>query len=323
MIERTPTEFRDAYDQWKKTAPSNDSDILPDKPRSATAQKRADKLSFLRAILAWREMRESRDPLQTNFLQSGTDDEIANDDGTFTIPKRDIECVWEDRPTIKEMISPLGDVDFKKSYDNVISYNGHGFTFKYLRERLIPDQESSKNKELIECRVDGKKVKKPRVGYGEEYRSRVFNEKGEQLEADDKGLLMKSVVRLGFLEFSDAISNEIHPRGSLMKWHPGPWGEIRNGPGTPNGLSENFFPPPEIRRLNPLERLIAIEDAIAANDNLAPDHAKTLDTVMTAGNFREVGEQFGFKGKTAERHGKRLVLEASKELSEVLERLAA
>jgi hypothetical protein len=134
---------------------------------------------------------------------------------------------------------------------------------------------------------------------------------------------MWAITRLGTLLFSDAKSDERYPRNSLLSWRPGKFGTPINEPGTPNGLSENFFPPPEIPGLNPLERLIAMEDTIAANDNLSSDHVKTLDAAMTAGNFREVGEQFGFRAETAERHGKRLVLQASKALSQVLDKLAA
>jgi hypothetical protein len=322
MMERTPSEFRNFYNEWRKTAPPNDSDIIPDKPRSTKAPKLADKLTFLKAMLAWREMQESRDPLQTNFLQSGTDDEILNDDGTVTFPERDVECEWEDRPTIKEMTNVLEGVVFKKSFDNVISHSEYGPT-KYLRSRLVPDRYAPENYEPVEHWKDGKKGKRPRIEF-EQYESMVFNEKGNaRRETDKKGYLMWAITRLGTLLFSDAKSDEKYPRNSLLSWRPGKFGTPINEPGTPNGLSENFFPPPEIPRLNPLERLIAMEDAGAANDNLSPEHVMVLDTAMVAQNFTVVGEAFGFRGKTAERHGKRLVLEASKAFSDVLERLAA
>ena len=50
---------------------------------------------------------------------------------------------------------------------------------------------------------------------------------------------------------------------------------------------------------------------------------KVLDAAIVARNFAVVGLAFGFKGKTAERHGKRLVLEASKGFSAVLQQIAA
>jgi hypothetical protein len=37
MIERTPSEFRNFYNEWKKTAPLNDSDIIPPKPRRSAS----------------------------------------------------------------------------------------------------------------------------------------------------------------------------------------------------------------------------------------------------------------------------------------------
>ena len=66
-----------------------------------------------------------------------------------------------------------------------------------------------------------------------------------------------------------------------------------------------------------------MEDAVAANDNIDPKKAKVLDVAISSPNFEVVGNQFGYEGKTAERRGKRLVLEAAKAFDKVLEALAA
>jgi hypothetical protein len=323
MIERTPTEFRNSYDEWKKTAPANDSDIIPDKPRFAESTRHAGMRLDLKSMLAWRETKESHDPLQTNFLQAGQDDDIFSDQGTKNVPKRDAECEIEDRPTINEMYKAIESVVFKTSLDSVISYSEYGPT-KYLRKRLIPDLYAPQNNELIEYRGHGRKLKRPRVGYGQAYQSTAFNEKGSPRKAGDKrGYPMWPVTRLGYLHFSDAESHPEYPRGSLVSFRPGKFGRPITEPGAPSGLSETFFPPPEIPRLDPLERLLAMEGVIAANDNLSPEHVKTLDIAVSAQNFTVVGEAFGFSRKTAERQGKRLVLEASKAFSEVLEQVAA
>jgi hypothetical protein len=298
FMERTPAQFRAIYNDWRKTAPANDSDIIPDKSRSESP-RHAGMCADLKAMLAWREMKESGDPLQTNFMRAGMDDEIFDEDRTSTYPKRDVECEWEDRPTINEIMNALKGVIFKTQCDHAVMF-WRGFTV--WTERRVPDTEAMEKAGAL----------KALVGYGEEYNSDVF----------PKSKLM-SIVRLGDLRFSDARSHGRHPRGSLMYWNSGPWGQPANEPGTPNGTSENFFPPPEQRRLNPLERLIAMEDANAANDNLSPQHVKALDTALTARNFTVVGEAFGFQARTAERQGKRLVLEATKAFSAILERLAA
>ena len=66
-----------------------------------------------------------------------------------------------------------------------------------------------------------------------------------------------------------------------------------------------------------------MQEATFANDNLSPERVKVLDLAIVAPNFTVVGEAFGYAGKTAERHGKSLVLDAAKGLSSVLQQLAA
>jgi hypothetical protein len=287
VIERTPTQFRNFYSEWKKTAPANDSDIIPDEPRFAETPKHAGMCADLKAMLAWREMKESKDPLQTNFLQSGMDDEIVSEDGGATVPIRDNECELEIRPTVNEMLDAVKGVVFKTRCDHAVIF-WRGFTVS--TERRVPDLAAREN--------DGA------IGYGEEYESTTF-----------PGCKMRSIVRLGELHFSDAEGYELHPRGSLML-------QI-DKPGTPNGLSKKFMPPPEHQRFNPEERLIAMQEATFANDNVSPEHVKVLDEAIVARNFTVVGKAFGFAGKTAERRGKRLVLEAAKGFSAVLQQVAA
>jgi hypothetical protein len=69
--------------------------------------------------------------------------------------------------------------------------------------------------------------------------------------------------------------------------------------------------------------LIAREERIATNDNIDPKHAQVLDAAIVSPNFEAVGTQLGYSGKTAQRQGKRLVLQACKSFSEIKERFAA
>jgi hypothetical protein len=288
VIERTPTEFRKIYDAWSMTAPPNDSDIIPDKPRIGDNPRHAGMCADLKAMLAWREMKESKDPLQTNFLQAGIDDEIVSEDaGAAILPTRNHERGLEIRPTVDEMLDAVKDISFKTRCDYAVIF-WRGFTVS--TERQVPDLDVPENDGLI--------------GYGVEYKSAAF-----------PGCNLKPVVRLGRLRFSDADGYARQPRGSLMF-------QI-DKPGTRNGLSKKFMPPPEHQRFNPEDRLIAMQDAAFANDNISPKHAKVLDAAIVAQNFSEIGKVFGFTKKTAERQGKRLLVDACKGFDEVLKQLVA
>lgn len=293
----TPTEFRTHYNNWKKTAPANDSDIIPDKSRSTERQPRhAGMCGDLKAMLAWRDMNDSKDPLQTNFLQAGFDDEILGDDGSVTLPTRQPECEMETRPTVNELLQACERVKLKTRYDKIVSHYG-GFVFSYFREKRVPDLTAPENIGLID--------------FGHGYDSNIFFEPRADGRDKPKPIKMTPVVRLGDLYFSDAEGYAVQPRCSLRF-------QI-DKPGRPKGLSDRFFPPPEQERFNPLERVLAMDDAIVANDNLSPEHTKALDAALSAKNFAEIGKAFGYSGKTAERQGKRLLRGAC----EALERIAA
>jgi hypothetical protein len=268
-----PTEFRNFYYAWKLTAPANDSDIIPDKPKVADNPRHAGLCADLKSMLAWKARYESTDPLQTNYLQHGEFDVILNDDGSKESVKQDSEGNLKEQ-SAEEIMAAYEDVVFKKRYDNVICYTDY-CTFTYKRERLIPDLDAPKNKEPIAYWHKGKRLEHTRIDFGEEYESPVFG-------------LMKSVTHLGTVTFSDTDLDPRHRLGSVMRFGPGRFGKpvVRR---TPKKLSGRFLPPPEVQRFNPLERLIAMEDAIAANDTpVAERDAFHLVPIARAGLERQV-----------------------------------
>ncbi len=272
-------------------------------------------------MLAWRALTESTDPLQTNYLQYGEFDVMFSTDGSKESVKLDSEGDLKEQ-SAEEIMTHYEGVVFKKRYDSIICQTDY-HTFTYQRERMIPDLDDPKNFELIEYRHKGKRLFRPRIGFGEKYNSEVFSRTGGLKRASkEKGLQMESIVRLNNMEFSDTDLDLRHPLGSVMRFSQGRFGKpiVRR---TPKQLSGRFLPPPEVQRFNPLERVIAMEDAVAANDNIDPKKAKVLDVAISSPNFEVVGNQFGYEGKTAERRGKRLVLEAAKAFDKVLEALAA
>jgi hypothetical protein len=145
-MNRTPTEFRIVYNEWKKTAPANDSDIIPDKPKESETPRHAGLSGELKPLLDWRARYESTDPLQTNYLQAGEFDVITTDTGKESV-KLDSEGNLKEQ-SAAEIIRAVEDVVFKKSFDNVVCYTDY-HSFTYQRERLIPDLDAPKNKETI------------------------------------------------------------------------------------------------------------------------------------------------------------------------------
>ncbi|MDA9487942.1 hypothetical protein XI08_01575 [Bradyrhizobium sp. CCBAU 11361] len=250
-------------------------------------------------MLAWKSMKEYSDPLQTNYLQN--DREVPDEDEDGEAKYRDVLRALNDGPSAEKMVSAFSNgIIFKDSYDTIICYtrkrDGTVATHRSRRAKLVPD---------LQCIANVSGVP-PKIALSTEYKSAAF-----------PGCLLRSVVRLGKVTFSDSDLGS-KPLGSVLRWNIG-----QKKTGKPKGGSERFFPPPPKQYSDPLERLIAMEDAIAANDNLTSDQIKTLDAAITARNFADVGIAGGFTGKAAERQGKRLALEASKALSVILERLAA
>jgi hypothetical protein len=308
LTNRTPTEFRNFYNEWKKTAPANDSDIIPDKPKEPANPRHAALCDELKPLLAWKAHYESTDPLQTNYLQPGQFDVMFSDDNTKETVKLDTEGDFKEQ-SADEIMKAVADVVFKKRNDIVVC-NADYHTFSYRRERLVPDLDAPQNKELIKYWHKGKELERGRIGFGEEYESPVFGQK------------MKSVTRLGTVTLSDTDLDPRNPFGSVMKFNSGQFGKpvVRR---EPKKLSGRYRRPPEVQRFSLWDRLIKREDGLAANDNLDPKHVAVLEAAIVAPNFETVGYQFGYTGKTAERQGKRLTLAACKAFSEVLERLAA
>ncbi|MBS7704750.1 hypothetical protein [Chelatococcus asaccharovorans] len=68
-----------------------------------------------------------------------------------------------------------------------------------------------------------------------------------------------------------------------------------------------------------LNRIVDMEVAAIVKAKLPPEQRTALDVAIFAESFRSVGEAFGKVDKNAERHGKRLVLQATKELQKILE----
>jgi hypothetical protein len=311
LTERTPTEFRNIYNEWKKNAPANDSDVIPDKPKVSASPRHAGLCADLKSMLEWRALYESTDPLRTNYIQDPNDELVDDDDHdhdkTTEGVKRDPERALKDGPSDEAMLKAVEGIAFKTVYDNIICQPGSA----YRRERLVPDLDALQNREMISYWHKGKKCERPRVEMGSPYKSVVF---GGTIE-------LKSVVRLNHMKISESDQDELRPLGSVISW--GWWSNGEKKKKAKQRGGDKYMPPPPVQILNPEELLIAREERIAANDNLAPHDAAVLDAAIVSPNFQTIGGQFGYSGKTAERQGKLLVLAACKSFYELKERLAA
>lgn len=271
VTERTPTEYRAILDAWRETAPSNDSDILP-QTRLSASPRHAYLADQLAVLLRWRTHRESNEPVQTNFLQADNDN---NEVGEISSPKRDTDCELEIRPSPAEIMTAL---------EGVI-----------LREKL--------NGTLVP------------VGGDIEYETEM-----------DNPPRWRPFVRLGGLQFSVTEGSLAYPRGSLTFWKAGNhWERPIDSTGTPKGSANPKLPPTKapLERTTQCDALASKQEATYLNDNLAPDDIAALDASLSSDSFRALGETLGYRGKTAERRGKRRLLLAARNLATVLEKLSA
>lgn len=292
-----PTEFRTYYNEWLKTAPANDSDIIPDKPKVPARPRHAGLCADLKSMLEWKALYEPVDPLQTNYLQDPhdefIDDEDHGEDEKSEAVKRDVERLLNDGPSAEEMMKAVEGIDFKPKYG-----------------RLLPDLCATQNHETaIFYWLNQRQYKRPRVVLGHPYESSLFK------------ISMKPVVWLNHVKLSDSDHNELRPRGSVISW--GRQADNAKAKQAMRRGGERFFPPAPAQILNPEERMIAMEERAAANDNLATHHAVVLDAAITSPSFKAIGTAFGYREKTAERQGKRLVLEAARAFSKLKHQLAA
>ena len=309
----TPTEFRNFYNEWKKTAPANDSDIIPDEPKESVSPRHAELFDKLSPLLTWKESYESTDPLQTNYLQDPNDefidDEDHDDDKNSEGVKRDVERLMNDGPSAEQMMKAVEGIAFKTVYDNIVCQTDYAW-FTYRRERLVPDLDAAQNHEpVIAYWYKQQKLLRPRVTLGIPYDSTLFKIK------------LASAVRFNHLKLSDTDQDERKPLGSITSW--GWYDDANKAKNAKQRGGDTFNPPPPVQILNPEELLIARQERIVANDNLDPKHAAVLDAAIVAPNFETVGCQFGYTGKTAERQGKRLTIAAAQAFSDLKQQHAA
>jgi hypothetical protein len=115
----TPTEFRNFYDEWKKTAPPNDSDIIPPKPRRSASPRHNDLSKELQGLLFWRHISKAVQPLSTNWMVPDNDNDAGKEDDEPRASVRSTECEHIIRPSEDEMMEAVENVEYETRIYNM------------------------------------------------------------------------------------------------------------------------------------------------------------------------------------------------------------
>lgn len=365
----TPTDFRTAYEEWAKTAPARDSDIIPDGPRKSRNPRHSELADELRELLLWRNLMRPIWPLSTNLLEPDNDNNIERDEDDARAPPRSTDCADVIRPSVEEMMEAVssivfdergrpisGDFEVRKpengepaqTYQPIKRLGGlrfgvsdsnqlNGWKLSPTRGALIAWHasenhfgylpEDSKG-EPLGPKEDKQSVKQ--IEKSNDFFAKLF-------DTSPPRYIPKGVVRKANVVNRDDSTETNSPANSL------PLNEARAYYGLPPAANDNrpALPCGSRRVCDSFighhrhtavqdepnneadEWLIKTGEALSIRAKLPAGYVKLLDTAMTASNFADIGNTVGYRGKNAERHGKRLVLDACQALARIMTDKAA
>ena len=115
MPTRTPTEFRELYYQWKKTAPREDSKIFGDKPKWSEKPRHREHAAELAPLLRWRDLHRTAEGDTSLWLAEAADydgytNADAEEDNEKPAASREVLRALEYRPRVTEIMARLNDV---------------------------------------------------------------------------------------------------------------------------------------------------------------------------------------------------------------------
>lgn len=368
----TPTEFRDHYNEWRKTAPANDSDIIPPMPRHSASPRHKDVSSELGGVLFWQRLAKPVQLLATNWMMPADNDNEADDeeDDEAREPTL-VECEHVTRPEPGEIMSGLVGVELEMRHGRSVPLPGplveYGpeevFSWKSKKTGLTltgTTRAVARLGSLRFCTVDCENAKRsPTRGSLITHKGyRVKDEFGAPLGGDEKDEEAREQSNRYFAALFNAKPHRYITGGRLKSgpkskspFPPLPpvtmsVNEARafcglspavptndNRPALPCGsrdVSELFLgnrvaPDSTHQRYeyDPTEWLTRPEQSAALRSKLSSEDVTALDTAICAANFAEVGQAFGYEGKTAERQGKSRLIAANRNLSTILQAEAA
>lgn len=364
----TPTDFRTAYQEWAKTAPTRDSDIIPDGPRKSANPRHSDLADQLKELLLWRNLMRPIWPLSTNFLEPDNDNNTERDEDDARAPLRSTDCADVIRPSVEEMMEAVSSIVFDErgrptSGDFEVRQPEDGESAQTYPpiKRLgglrfgVSDSNQLNGSKLSPTRgsLIAWHASEDRFGYLPE------DSKGEPLGPKEDKQSVKQIEKSNefFAKLLNTSPHRYIPKGVVRKANvinrelmkpssPAvslPLNEARAFYGLPPAANDNrpALPCGSHRVCDSFighHRHTAVHDdpsneadgwliktgeALNIRAKLPAAYVKLLDTAITASNFADIGNAAGYCGKTAERHGKRLVLDACHALSRIITAEAA
>lgn len=352
----TPTEFRTSYDEWSKSAPANDSDVIPPAPRKSVRPRHADLSKEIDVLLLWRHISATVEPLSTNWMAPDNDNFVVEDDEEPRTT-RSMDCHVEVRPSLDEIEDAIDtdDVEYGAFYKNSVQAENGSLlddvrpivrigTLRFHSQDSDGSRWSPTRGSLIRWDAGPDRLGfRPVENYGEPKGPSDIGDNEEDIERAN--LFFAELLNAAphrYVQSSPKNRRKLSdaPRPPLpsttlslsdarkfCKLHPLPHGNDNRAalPSGSRAVSDSFVghhrpfasdsrPSGEI----PEERLIRMEESKGLRAQLSRNDARALDLGICAANFSEIGEAYGYKGKTAERQGKQHLLTACKNLSALL-----
>jgi hypothetical protein len=295
----TPSAYRKAYAHWAANAPANDGDLIPRDAHTTSPRhgKIAEKL--LRPLRTWRAATNPDPALTTSWLRYDLRPDNDNyDDGAEPVPQL-FDCVEEIRPSINEMRREYEPTVWKKAdveYRHGVAIGGDVAWGRVTGPTHAASDVSGEVAPKRTCRI----VKRIR---GLEFSNGRQVEKCTVLKLDKPvfGEVRMPVGALVRCNGRKPVDNFRGAKGSFPEARP-TVGVGGRSPGA--GACPDPF--------------VDAEWAVTIRQMVGKDTARILDLALTAANFREIGVSHGKQGKTAERHGQKLVIEACEKLQKLV-----
>ena len=292
---RSPSEHRAITDAWRASAP-NDSEIFS---RERIGKGRhPDMTEFLPALRTWREMCSPAEPLASNWLAALANDnapdeplDYYDDVWTEAPPPLSIDSEIEMRPRPEEIVRAMGDVEIAYSdapasrYSPAVPVGGDIEVHPCATPAIIGGTPCSPLARMGALRFGNGQTEERALVRGE----------------DDS-------VKMGRCRV---------PRGALT--HCGVF-PVRDRHAAWRGSADGKIDP---RSASPS---VSIEDRIDAErlvgrlrQQMSAEDVAALDAALEAKNFSDIGELFGFTGKSAQRAGKSMLRDAATRLTAFLQ----
>jgi hypothetical protein len=333
-----PSKFRTILDRWRLEFPESDfpdyradgSGIIPTEwiPPKKTSTKHAALADELQIVLAYcHALRDSNEPMQSNFYVGDNDNSPKDDDNGNALPPLSAAGEWEIRPSVKEIMKAVATavaagLKLDKRIELSAGYHA-GEPLFGPNYRLVPLNVPSADRDwqsrtVTERACKSETITPPVQKIGglwfatSDFDPNVSDSKsrGELLEAG--GYRTRDRARAAKESTAGKTKEDSRRRAELfsmtLPWKlPAPDYLVTKASPVPTHNPEDIFLENESR--------IALSRTIS---ELSSDEIRVLDSPLSAENFAEVGRKTGDEGKherTQERNGRARILAVATKLS--------